>query len=324
MAGIGLLLLLSACHRADPLVSQSRYLMGTLVEFTIYGEEKGRADAAIAAAAAEMARVERLFTVAEPSPLTRFNRSGGGRLPPEAAALLARAERIRRRSGGAFHPALGGVERLWGFSSPGISPHLPTPEAIARALPPAACLRESGPGEWRLLDPRCKVELGAIAKGYAVDRAIAVFRARGIGNAIINAGGDMRILGRHGDRPWRIGVRDPRRPDGVVATLAVEGDLSIATSGDYERFFLVDGVRYHHLLDPATGYPARRATSATVVARSATMADGWSTALFVLGPGGLKRIARYGMEGMVVDRDGRLHQSAGMRRWLRGGSDGGR
>ncbi|MDX8409685.1 MAG: FAD:protein FMN transferase [Mariprofundales bacterium] len=307
-------LLLAACHPADPLLTQTRYMMGTLVEFSIYGVDKAQADAAIVAAAAAMAQVEAQFTVSHDSPVTRFNQ-GKGALPAEVGAVLAQAEMIRHQSGGAFHPALGGVEALWGFSGQGHAPHLPTAAAIARALPPAACVRKVK-GKWQLLDLRCRLEFGAIAKGYAIDRGIAVLKAHHIANAIINAGGDMRILGSHGDRPWRIGVRHPRQADAVVATLALRGDISVVTSGDYERFFIEKGVRYHHILDPVTGYPAQRAISATVVADNATQADGWSTALFVLGAKGLPLLAKHGMAGMVVDADGKVHQTAGMKRWL--------
>ncbi len=308
-------LLLVACHPAEPLVTQTRYMMGTLVEFSIYGVDKAQADAAINQAAAEMARVEAQFTVAHDSPVSRFNQ-GKGALPPEVGALLAQAEQIRRASDGAFHPALGGVEALWGFSQPGRAPHLPAADAIARALPPASCVRQVR-GNWQLLDARCQLEFGAIAKGYAIDRGIAVLKAGHIANAIINAGGDMRILGSHGDRPWRIGVRHPRQADAVVVTLELRGDISVVTSGDYERFFVDSGVRYHHILDLASGYPARRAMSATVVADNAARADGWSTALFVLGAKGLPLLAKQGMEGMVVDANGKLHQSAGMKKWVK-------
>jgi len=319
------LLLLSGCHPADPLVTQTRYMMGTLVEFSIYGVEQDQADAAIAAAANEMARVEDLFTVSHPSPVTRFNRGrfngGRGTLPPEVGRLLAQAEQIRLASHGAFHPALGGLEQLWGFSENGHAPHLPAAGAVARALPPSACVLRVQ-GRWRLLDPRCRLEFGAIAKGYAIDRGIAVLKAHHIGNAIINAGGDMRLLGSHGERPWRIGVRHPRQADAVVVTLALRGDISVVTSGDYERFFIEKGVRYHHILDPATGYPARRAMSSTVIADNATIADGWSTALFVLGAKGLPLLAQHGMTGMVVDAYGAIHQGAGMKRWIVGNDDG--
>ncbi len=305
--------LLTACGDDTTTIRQTRYMMGTLVEFTVYGVARDRAETAIRAAAAEMRRVAALFTVHEMSPIVRFNQ-GKSRLPAEASRLLAVAEDIRRKSDTAFHPALGALNRLWGFSDGRTaSDPLPTASATRALRPPAECLQHTQK-QWQLRDPRCRIDLGGIAKGYAIDRGIAVLRQHHIANAIINAGGDMRIIGRHGQRKWRIGIRHPRKAGDVVATLDLAGDVSVVTSGDYERFVLVGGKRYHHILDPATGQPADRAMSATVIANSATLADGWSTALFVLGPEGLARLHALGMEGMVVDRYGAIHETAGMRR----------
>ncbi|RMH51611.1 MAG: FAD:protein FMN transferase [Zetaproteobacteria bacterium] len=309
-------LLFGGCSAdAPPPVHQTRYMMGTLVEFTIFGAPRNAAERAIAAAAREMGRVEARFTTAHDSPVRRFNRDEAP-LPDEVGRLLAISIEIQRQSGGAFHPGLGGLNALWGFSSdrPRNRP-LPTARQIAAQRPPRRCFDRQG-DRWRRRDPRCRLDFGGIAKGYAIDRGIAVLKAHHIANAIINAGGDMRILGRHGARKWRIGIRHPRRPGAVVAALELEGDRSVVTSGDYERFVIVHGRRYHHILDPTSGRPARRAMSATVIADDATRADGWSTALFVLGPAGLPLIERLGMEGMVVDGHGQIHQTPGLRRYL--------
>ncbi|MDQ6963714.1 MAG: FAD:protein FMN transferase [Mariprofundales bacterium] len=310
-----LCLLLTGCSSADQTTHQTRYMMGTLVEFSIYGADEERADAAITAAAAEMERINHLFTTHSDSPVTRFNR-GERSLPDEVSKLLQISEQIRQQSGGAFNPWLGALNRAWGFSDdlPDNRP-LPSARQITTLLPPDSCRTEGAPNK-QLHNRRCQLDFGGIAKGYAIDRGIATLKAHNIRNAIINAGGDMRIIGSHGDRAWRIGIRHPRRAEQVIATLRLAGDISVVTSGDYERFIIRDGRRYHHILDPATGEPARGTMSSSVVAKSATLADGWSTALFVLGRAGLQRVERAGLAGLVVDSYGRVYSSSGMQRWM--------
>jgi thiamine biosynthesis lipoprotein len=149
--------------------------------------------------------------------------------------------------------------------------------------------------------------------------AIDLLRSRGIGNAIVNAGGDLRAIGRHGNRPWRIGVRDPRG-EGVLAAIDTEGDESVFTSGDYERYFVYQGRRYHHIIDPRDGYPTQGVTSVTVIHREAALADAAATALFVAGPGDWPRVAALlGVEQvMLVETSGTIQMTPEMeaRTWL--------
>jgi thiamine biosynthesis lipoprotein len=155
------------------------------------------------------------------------------------------------------------------------------------------------------------IDLGAIAKGWAVDRAMQVLTARGIDNAIIDAGGDLRIVGsRPGKGFWRIGVQHPREQGELLLSLDLT-DTAIVTSGDYERFFMEGGVRYHHILDPATGMPATGCRSVTVLAPTAAEADAAATAAFVLGAErGIAFLrSRPGVRGMIVDAGGALHWS---------------
>ncbi len=312
-------LALAGCQQQERDIRETRFMMGTLVEFTIHGADADAARAAIRAAAAEMRRIDALFRIeGEPeNAVMRLNRAPVGAavtLPAEVAGLLRKAPAIEAASDHAFHIGLGRLNALWGFSR-NPPPSAPPPAArIAALRPPDRCFAESAEG-WRRLDARCALDFGAIAKGYAIDRGLATLRAHGIASAIINAGGDLGMLGRHGGRAWKIGVRDPRKPGGVLVTLTLEGARAIVTSGDYERFFIHQGQRYHHILDPATGRPARRARSATVIANNAALADAWSTALFVLGPAGLARLPA-GMAALVVDADGRIHANAPMKTML--------
>jgi len=309
------ILLLTSCGNGDDLTQQTRYMMGTLVDFSIYGVDSSLANRAIVAAANEMDRVEKIFTTHHPSPVTMFNH-GEGALPKEVAQLLRLSEQIRQQSGGAFHPALGALNHAWGFSDDKSNHRpLPTAKQIAALLPPAQCVRLKQK-RWHLTDRRCQLDFGGIAKGYAIDRGIAILKAHHIANAIINAGGDMRIIGQRGARKWRVGIRHPRDASRVVATLELAGDISVVTSGDYERFVIIDGHRYHHILDPSNGEPAMRAMSATVVARSAARADGWSTALFVLGKRGLLPLQQAGLAGLMVDSYGTIHTTPSMQQWI--------
>ncbi len=156
------------------------------------------------------------------------------------------------------------------------------------------------------------VDLGGVAKGYAVDQAINILKKHGISSGAVNAGGDMYLLGQHPQRPWRIGIQHPREQKGTLATVEIR-DKAVVTSGDYERFFEEGGRRYHHIFNPSTGMPARRCQSVTVLADSVALGDALATALFVLGPHeGLKLIEQYpGTETLIIAADGTPHASPG-------------
>jgi thiamine biosynthesis lipoprotein len=166
-----------------------------------------------------------------------------------------------------------------------------------------------------------ELDLGGIAKGWGVDRAADVLAGLS-GACLVNAGGDLVVRGlKPGGKPWRVGVQDPRDPSQLFLKLRLAENVAVATSGDYQRYFEVDGVRYHHLLDPRTGYPARAASSATVIAPDCATADAWATAVFVLGPAaGIAALEEQpGLEGVivVVDDAGELvlHETAGFARF---------
>jgi len=307
------LLLLTAACTSPADVHETRFIMGTLVEFTISAQDSEQATAAIAAAAAEMQRIEDAFTIYgdHSNAVKTFNASSPGTpvtLPDEVATLLTLALKVKQQSGGAFDPALGKLNLLWGFSidPPPVSP--PQAEAVEAAIAPAHCIDKQG-SQWLRTDARCLLDFGAIAKGYAIDRGIAMLRQHGIRNAIINAGGDIRLIGKHGKRPWRIGIRHPRNKNDVIADLELEGDVSIVTSGDYERFFIDNGKRYHHLINPKTGWPATGVQSATVIAANAALADAWSTALFIQGVDGMKAPKNMDRKYLLIDNTGKIHGS---------------
>jgi thiamine biosynthesis lipoprotein len=324
-------LLLAGCAR-EPVETRARFMaMGTLVEVTVFDFPQPAALAAIGDVETLFRDLQRRWDPWGDGELGRLNGAlagGGAATPtPELGALLARAAELGRRSDGLFEPSIGALTRLWGFSRDEDAPTAPPPAAdvaaaVAAVTPLPQLLRDDG----RLAggNGEMALDLGGFAKGEAVDLAIALLRSRGIEHAIVNAGGDLRAIGRHGDRDWRIGVRDPRE-EGILAALEIGGDESVFTSGDYERYFVLDGRRYHHILDPRDGYPTRETTSVTVLGVEAALADAAATALFVAGPEDWPAVATaLGISHvMLVDTAGTVHLSAPMeeRVWLPGADE---
>ena len=163
-------------------------------------------------------------------------------------------------------------------------------------------------------NPDVMLNFGAIAKGYAIDKSIERLKELNINNAIINAGGDLHAIGTHGDRPWAIGIRNPRK-EGIIASLKIQNDESVFTSGDYERYFEFNGKRYHHIIDPRTGYPSAGTTSVTVIHSDSSIADAASTALFIAGKDHWYAIAKeIGIKYvMLIDSEGNAYMNPAMK-----------
>jgi thiamine biosynthesis lipoprotein len=304
---------------ADDEVRRTRFLMGTTVEILVAGHSRADLEAAVEAAMAEMNRLEKLFGNAYPeSDPSHINRSEAEhRVAPETAEVLAVGLQVAELSRGAFDLGLGRLKALWDIE--GANPRVPSAEKIAAAV------KTLGPGDVALTGQvvtkrdGVDLDLSGVAKGYIVDRAVGVLRQHGITQAAVNAGGDMYLLGHHGARPWRIGIQHPRNSTEILAKLTLS-DQAVVTSGDYERFFVQDGRRYHHLFNPKTGYPATACQSVTVVAGNVALADALATALFVLGPeDGLALLQAYpGSEALIIDAAGMQHASAGLAAYLAG------
>lgn len=325
----------------------TRLLMGTLVSISTWGVPDGLERQGVAAAFDEMARIDALMSSHKPeSPVARLNRSAHDTshpLVPELADLLREAQQIQKLSRGAFDPGLGELATLWGFSADPPATRPPEKNRLEEWLKifhandsGAGIDSEAGEGSGsdielstdpttshpliRLANAATALDLGGIAKGYAIDRAIETLKAAGIRHALVNAGGDLRGIGRKGTQPWRVGIQHPRRSDRVIAVTLwpnqSDGDRAMVTSGDYERYFLHEGQRYHHLLDPKTGYPARSGLlSVSVQADRAALADGLSTAFFVLGEKETRDLLPTlpGVELMLIREDETHWQSEGFR-----------
>lgn len=298
----------------DDTVARTQIALGTIIEIQVRGLPQGEADVAINAAFAELRRVDTLFsTYKTESPVWRLNH---GRdtlvdIPAEVYALLLRCDSITRSSGGAFDVAVEPLVHAWGFD--GDTPAMPSEEDLSAALARSGWRHVSLSEENRIRkSPDAAVNFGAIAKGYAVDRAVAVLRARGAGEALVNAGGEIRATGGS----WQVGIQHPRSPSELIAVVDLYG-RAIATSGDYEQYFEREGKRYHHIFDPATGRPATRCQSVSIIADDDMTADALATAVFVMGTErGMEFLKQYpDIEALIVDDRGALHSTPGFDRY---------
>jgi thiamine biosynthesis lipoprotein len=286
---------------------RSRIMMDTVVSIRIYaGEDSTRSEEIVAAAFSEIARLEGLLSGwVSGSDVDRINEAAGGRsvsVSPEMWQVVIAAQEMSRLTEGAFDISIGAIMRLWDFQS--AQALVPEESAIHRELRLVGSqqvLLDSVNIRVGLRERGAAIDLGGAAKGYAVDRAMEVLKDWGVKEALVDAGGDIGLLGRKsGDKHWQIGIRHPRVPGHIIEVLEVDSG-AVATSGDYQRFFQQDGVRYHHILDPKTGMPARGAVSVTILAKTALEADIVSTAAFVLGPQrGMTLIEQLGeVEGII-------------------------
>lgn len=299
-------------------IKQARFLMGTLVEITAQGKDPEKLNRAVKRAFAEVKRIEKMMSDREKgSELARINRNAGMKavkVSQEILEIITKSIHFSRISQGAFDISWAALAELWDFDQE--RPVVPPKEKVAESIKlidyqKIVVDRESSTVFLQVDGMR--IGLGGIAKGYAVDRAIQALQQEGVKDAIVNAGGDLRVIGKKDGQPWRVGIQDPRGRGKLLGVLEIT-DTSFATSGDYEKYFSEDGIRYHHLLNPKTGFPAQGCRSVTVICASALEADALSTAVFVLGPeAGLKLIEELpGVEALIIDQEGRIIMSAGM------------
>ncbi|MDQ6989075.1 MAG: FAD:protein FMN transferase [Mariprofundaceae bacterium] len=318
------MLLLSSCQWQEPWhdVQETRFLLGTLVSFTVYSNDEEKALAAIQQASAIMQSVEQSFTsfTDVDNSVQRFNHALAGEvitLTADVDGLLRQSLQIQQQSLGAFDPVLGALNQAWAFSEAKNQQKPLSADLIEQALNVSGVLQLQAVSgmKWTKNKNQTQLDFGAIAKGFAIDQGIQSLQTSGIEHAIINAGGDLRILGNHGDKAWKVAVRHPRLKQ-PLGWFDIEDDSSVVTSGDYERFFVYESKRYHHILNPKTGQPADKNMSVTVLTASATLADAWSTALFVLDvETGLKMVENMpDLEALWVDKHQVLHLSSGMKK----------
>jgi FAD:protein FMN transferase len=297
-------------------VLREEAIMGTAIKVELWADDRRMGEAAAAAVMDEMHRIDRAMSPHKSgSELSRVNRGaarGPVALTDEMFSLLQRAQAFSRLTGGAFDITYAAVGQLYDYRNR----VRPTPEALAQA-------RANVGWQGLQLDARdrtvrfakdgMRIDLGGFAKGHAVDRAAELLSRRGVRHAWVSAGGDSRVLGDRRGRPWSVAIRDPRRAGEVVALLPLE-DISISTSGDYERFFDDGAERVHHLIDPATGDSPRGVQSVTILSADGLTCEALSKAVFVMGvQRGLALVETlHGTDAVVVDAEGRLHASSGL------------
>ncbi len=307
-------------HRVD----EQRLAMGSLLHLTAWTTDEPAARAVFARVFAEFERLEGLLSVwREGSDVLRLN-AAAGQAPvtvhEDTRQVLTAARRLSEATEGTFDITFGALADVWKFDHDQDG-RVPTSDEIAARLPLVDYRRvrvDEGPGTAVIERPGMRVHLGGIGKGFAVDRAVAMLRAAGLRDFLVQAGGDMYAGGVNGEVAWRLGIQDPRGPGGEPFAVLDLTDATFSTSGDYERFFEQDGVRYHHILDPRTGRPARGTRSVTVVTAMATLAEGLSKGVFILGPErGLALIERLpDAEAVIVTEDNRVLVSSGLRQRL--------
>jgi thiamine biosynthesis lipoprotein len=291
-------------------------LMGTSVSVELWHDDPETGQQLADQVIDEYRRIDNLMsTYKADSALSAINRSAARQavpIEPEVFALIEQALMLSERSGGAFDISYESVGYLYDFRARR-RPSAAEIDAGLLAIDYRSIVLDAAAGTIEFDWPGMRINLGGIAKGYAIERGASLLRARGVEHALLNAGGDSRVLGDRRGQAWIIGVRHPRAEGEVITRLPLV-DEAVSTSGDYERFFDEDGVRYHHIINPNTGTPTNEMMSVTVIGPDATLTDGLSTTLFVLGMDtGLALIERFsGYEAILVDRSGRLAYSSGL------------
>jgi thiamine biosynthesis lipoprotein len=319
LAVLAALLGLAACGRPG-LHGQESYVFGTRIEVLVWGQPEDRARSAVAEVLREFDRLHRTYHAWQPSEMTALNEAiAAGRpapVTPEFAGFIRQAQALAARGEHLFDPGIGRLVALWGFHDDSFKAELPDPARLAElshARPSIADLTVNGD----VVTSRNRavaLDFGGYLKGVALDRAAAMLKARGMDNALINIGGNVMALGSKGGTPWRVGIQHPRQP-APLATLELRDGEAIGTSGDYQRYFEVDGRRYCHLLDPRSGVPADRTQAVTVLIppgpEAGMRSDVTSKPLFIAGDDWPALAAKLGVTQVLrIDAAGRIQVTA--------------
>lgn len=315
-------LLLAACQPAPKTFTQESYVFGTRVEVTVW-DPPPEAQAAVAEVLREFDRLHRTYHAWQPSEMTAVNdaiAAGKSRdVAPEFAQFVREAQALSAQGDHLFDPGIGNEVKLWGFHDDSFKAQLPDAEALAKlvkAKPSIADVVVSG-NTISSRNPAVALDFGGYLKGVALDRAVDILWRNGVSNALVNIGGNVMAIGSKGGTPWRVGIQSPRSPT-PLATLDLRDGEAIGTSGDYQRFFELDGKRYCHLIDPRTGRPAEGTEAVTVLItprRDAGMWSDWaSKPLFIAGPGWRAMAQKLGMTHVLrVGADGKVEMTDAMR-----------
>ena len=317
---LNFLLACAAKPPATQMVERSFVSMGSSLRVAIWTNDETSASAAAAQVFSEFERLESLLSIwKDGSDVVRLN-AAAGRVPVaisrETIDVLAAARMASEMTDGKFDITFGALSDIWKFDHDQDNT-IPDRASIEKRLPFVdyrAVQVNAAKATAFIARPGVRIHLGGIGKGYAVDRAVRILTGRGFADFLIQAGGDTYAAGTNNGPPWTLGIADPRGNHGAFAAVQVR-DATLSTSGDYERAFVKDGVRYHHLIDPDRGAPARGCRSVTIVARSATTADVLSTGVFIMGPAaGIELIEKLpDVEGVIVTASNEVLVSSGLK-----------
>ncbi len=317
--------LLGGCAPEPQSHQHSTLQFGTLIDITLYGATDEQAQQAFEKLDQDLAYLHIAWSPWETGSLRRTNGliatgksfSAG----PSVLPLIEKSQQLAEQTDHLFNPAIGQLINLWQFhrhDEDDIQP--PDASAIQTLIdanPRMSDLKQDGI-RMRSNNPSVLLNFGAFAKGHAIDLEMQQLKRLGIENAIINTGGDLKVIGKPGNRPWHIAIQHPRK-DTWLATIQASAEESIFTSGDYERYYMYEGKRYHHILDPRTGYPAMGSQSVTVIHQDAGLADAAATALFIAGPQQWLSMAKRLeiTQAMLVDAEGNIHITPELRKRIR-------
>ncbi len=302
---------LVSCTKPEPLYNTQSYVFGTLVDITIYGEPETRAQQISNQIIREFQELHNRLHAWRPSELKTINHAfSQGKtavaIQPDVAAMISDATKLSLQSKGAFNPAIGGLIEAWGFHHDEFKPIKVDENKIRNLVQANPQMTDIVIQNDKVFsnNPAVQLDFGGYAKGYALDVALAYLRKQGVKNALINIGGNIIALGKHGEKPWRVGIQHPRKPN-AIATLDLESGWAIGTSGDYQRYFELDGKRYCHIIDPATGYPAQGVQAVTVLIppqiNAGTLSDVASKPIFIAKPEARTGAAKaMGVENFLV------------------------
>lgn len=284
----------TGCAREPQVYTQQAYVFGTLVDIVIVDQPEARSRELAATVLADFDRLQRGLHPSREGSLARMNSiftqaPSRASVSPLLRDLILHSSEISARSDGLFNPAIGELIRLWGFDDAASNAHLPAPADIATLVarqPRMSDIQIDGI-EFYAVNPAVRLDFGGYAKGVALDVAAQYLREQGVENALVNIGGNIIALGQRGKRNWRVGIQDPRKPRALAVVELKDGE-AIGTSGDYQRFFVHNGTRYSHIIDPRSGYPAQGTQSVTVLMppgpRAGALSDALTKPIFIAGP----------------------------------------
>jgi len=323
-------ILLNGCEKPAQQYDYSLFTFGTLIDITLYDVDKKQAETAFDILQKDFDQYHQHWSPWTNGDLAKLNtqlneQAGTGKwinIPEHLIPLIKESMQLSRESDNFYNPTIGKLINLWQFHKYQEKDAQPPEKSAILHLvsqnPQMSDLSLNKNNQLSNANPAVSLNFGAFAKGYAIEKGMQQLQKLNIHHAVINAGGDLSVMGQHGERPWNIGIRHPREGN-ILASIEVKNNESIFTSGDYERFYTYQNQRFHHILDPRTGYPTSDAQSVTVLHRDAGRADAAATALFVAGSKDWQRVAKkMGINHvMLIDSKGHIHLTPTMEKRIK-------